>query len=121
MGEIATSNRQITMFYSSNSVRAKQTLAYAQAEGLKIKKVDILKTKLTGLQIVELAERIGLEVSDLVNQDHPVYKKQFENHNFSTDDWLKMIRHYPEIMKQPILLCGDKSILIETPTDINKI
>lgn len=41
MGEIATSNRQITLYYSSKSNRAKQTLAYAKAEGLPIQEIDI--------------------------------------------------------------------------------
>lgn len=121
MGEIATSNRQITMFYSSKSVRAKQTLAYAKAEGLKIQEIDILKTKLTGTQLVELAGKLNMVVADLVNQEHPAYTSHFEHHNFSTDDWIKMIQHSPEIMKQPIALRGDKTILVETPTDIIKI
>jgi len=67
MGEIAVSDRQITLFYSSKSSRAKQTLAYAKAEGLPIQEIDILKTKLTGTQIVELAERLNLLVADLIN------------------------------------------------------
>ncbi len=121
MGEIAASNRQITLFYSSKSSRAKQTLAYAKAEGLPIEEIDILKTKLTGTQIVELADRLHIKVEDLVNQEHPSYKAKFEHHNFSTDDWIKMIRHNPEIMKQPIALRGDITILVETPTDIIKI
>jgi arsenate reductase len=121
MGEIARSNRQITLFYSSKSERAKQTLAYAKAEGLKIEEIDILKTKLTGTQLVELAKRLSLEVADLVNQEHPAYTSHFEHHNFSTDDWIKLIQHDPEIMKQPIALRGDKTILVETPTDIIKI
>ena len=53
MGEIATSQRQINLYYSSNSIRAKKTLAYAKAEGLPILEIDILKTRLTGTQIVD--------------------------------------------------------------------
>lgn len=121
MGEIATSNRQITLFYNSKSERAKQTLAYAKSQGLKLEEIDILKTNLTGTQLVELATRLHLEVVDLVNQDHPAYNTHFEPHNFSTDDWIKMIQHHPEILKQPIALRGSKTILIETPTDIIKI
>lgn len=121
MGEIATSNRQITLFYSSKSERAKQTLAYAKVEGLKIQKIDILKTKLTGTQLVELAGRLNMEVADLVNQEHPAYTSHFEHHNFSTDDWIKLIQHNPEIMKQPIALRGNRTILVETPTDIINI
>lgn len=121
MGEIATSKRQITLYYSSDSVRAKQTLAYAKAEGFKIEEIDILKTKLTGTQLVELATRLGLDLSELVNQEHPAYTAKFKAENLSTDDWIKMIQHNPEIMKQPIALRGDKTILVETPTDIIKI
>ncbi|MBC8770254.1 hypothetical protein H4O18_19800 [Arenibacter sp. BSSL-BM3] len=121
MGEIATSERQITLFYSSKSTRAKQTLAYAKAEGLPIHEIDILKVTLTGTQIVELADKLNIEVKDLVNQEHPTYKSHFDHHEFSTDDWIKMIRQNPEIMKQPIALRGKTTILIETPTDIIKI
>ena len=121
MGEIATSDRQITIFYHSKSVRAKQTLAYAKAEGLAIQDIDILKTPLTGTQIAELADRLHIEIKDLVNQEHPSYTSHFEHHNFSSLDWIKMIQHNPEIMKQPIALRGNKTILVETPTDIIKI
>jgi len=121
MGEIATSDRLITLYYSSKSSRAKQTLAYARAEGWPIHEIDLLKTPLTGTQIVELAHRLGLEVKDLVNQEHPSYNSKFEYHNLSTDDWIKMIQHNPEIMKQPIALRGMLTILVETPTDIIKI
>lgn len=121
MGEIATSERQITLFCHSNSVRAKKTLAYAMAEGLPILQIDMLKTPLTGTQIAELADRLGLEIKDLVNQEHPAYTKHFEHHDFSEDDWIKMIKNNPEIMKQPIAIRGKLTILVETPTDIIKI
>jgi len=121
MGEIATSNRQITLFYSSKSRRAKQTLAYAKSEGVAIQEIDILKTPITGTQIAELAGRLNIEIKDLVNQEHPSYKSHFEHHDLSENDWIKMIRHNPEIMKQPIALRGDVTILVETPTDIIKI
>lgn len=121
MGEIATSERQITLFYNSNSTRAKQTLAYAKAEGLRLLEIDILKTPLTGTQIAELADRLEIKIKDLVNQEHPTYKSKFEHHDFSERDWIKMIQHNPEIMKQPIALRGKTTILVETPTDIIKI
>jgi len=121
MGEIATSERQITLFYNSKSKRAKQTLAYAQTEGLPIQKIDILKTPITGTQIAELSDRLRIKVKDLVNQDHPAYTSKFEQHEFSSEDWIKMIQHNPEIMKQPIAIRGDNTILVETPTDILRI
>ncbi len=121
MGEIATSKRMITLFYSSASERAKKTLAYARAEGLPIKEVDLLKTPLTGTQIAELADRLGLKINQLVNQQHPSYRKLFGPHSLSEADWITVIRKNPEILKQPIALRGDLTILVETPSDIIKI
>jgi len=121
MGEIATSNRQITLYYNSESIVAKKALAYAKAEGLAIQPIDILKTPLTGTQIAELAGRLRIEVKDLVNQEHTSYSSKFEPHELSTDDWIKMIQHNPEIMKQPIALHGENTILVETPSDMTKI
>ncbi len=121
MGEIATSDRQITLYYNSKSVRAKQTMAYAKAEGLPIQEIDILHTPITGTQIIEIADRLGIKVADLVNQDHPTYSTKFDKADLSSNDWIKMIQHNPDIMKQPIAIRGDITILVETPSDIIKI
>ena len=121
MGEIATSDRQITLYFHSRSSRAKQTLAYAKAEGWPVQEIDILKTPLTGTQIIELADRLNLEVKDLVNQEHPVYMDLYPHTDLSSEDWIKMIRRHPEIMKQPVAIRGNRTILVETPSDIIKI
>ncbi len=121
MGEIATSKRLITIFYNPNSIRAKKALAYASAEGLDILEVNILKTFLTGTQIVEIADRLKMEVKDLINQDHPAFRAVYEPSDLSSDDWIKLIQHHPEILKQPIAISDKKTILVETPSDIIKI
>ncbi len=121
MGEIATSKRQITLFYNPNSIRAKKTLAFAKAEGFPIREINLLKVPLTGTQIAELADKLNLEIKDLINQEHPSYSSQYKPHELCENDWIKMIRNHPEILKQPIALRGDIAILIETPTDIIKI
>lgn len=121
MGEIATSEKQITLLYNGNSARAKQVLAYAQAEGLKLQKFDVLKNVPTGTQLIELARKLKIEVAELVNQEHPAYTAKFKHHDLSDEDWVKMIRKNPEIMKQPIAIHGQRTVLIESPVEIRKI
>jgi arsenate reductase len=121
MGEIATSERQITLFYQSKSSRGKKTLAYAVAEGVPILEVDILKTPLTGTQIAELAARLEIPVSGLVNSQHAAYMGKFASKEFSENDWITILRKNPEMIRQPIALRGNKTILVETPSDIIKI
>ena len=120
-GVISTSERQITVYYNSSSDTAKQTLAYARTHGLAIEEIDVLNTPLTGTQITELAFRLGIKVNEMVNQEHFKYRRKFNFKDFSSEDWITMIQNHPEIMRQPIVLRGNKTMLVETPTDILKI
>ncbi len=118
MSEIATSNRQITIIYNSESVRAKKALALVQTKKLPIREIDLMKTKLTGAQLAGIANDLHLPISELVNREHPYFKQQFGHAEFSDMEWLTMIEHNPQILKQPIVIFGDKIILVETPTDV---
>jgi len=118
MGEIATSHRQITLYYSGKTEKAKKILATAQAQGLPVEEIDLQKTTLTGTQIAELANRLNIQVEELINQEHPSYKAHFEEHNYSTDDWIKMIQNNPEILIHPIAIRGERTIFVKTSTEI---
>lgn len=118
MAEIASSKRQITLIYNSDSVRAKKTLALAQTKELPIREIDVLTTKLTGEQLSEIANDLNMPIQSLVNQEHPYYKEHFGDAKFSDMDLLTMIEHNPQILKQPIAILGEKTILVDTPTDI---
>lgn len=120
-GVISTSERQITLFYNPKSQRGKQALVYARTHGLAIEEIDILKTPLTGTQISELAARLGLDIKDLVNQDHYKYRKKFALQCFNPEDWITLIQNHPELMKQPIALRGNRTVWVKTPTDIIRI
>ncbi|HUH27249.1 hypothetical protein, partial [Gelidibacter sp.] len=97
MGVISTSDGQITLFYNSRSQRGKQTLVYAKTHGLPLEKVDLLKTPLTGTQITELANRLGIKIEELVNQDHYKYRRKFTSQSFTSEDWITVIQNHPEI------------------------
>ncbi|MGB4839318.1 MAG: hypothetical protein WBP08_10020 [Saprospiraceae bacterium] len=123
MAQIETSNRQITLYCIENSNRAKQTLVYAKALGVPVLTIDISKTPITGSQIFEIANRLGMEIKDLIYRDNDVFNSKsepinLEALNLSSVDWIKMIQKNPEILKQPIAIRGDKTILVVTPTDI---
>ena len=121
MGEIASSNRELILYYDPDSTIARNTLAYARSDGLPIRDVDILKTPFTGTQLEELAERLKIEIGELANQDHPDFKKSYGRPDLSDDDWIKILRKNPQLIKGPIAIRGNKTLLIRTPSDIVKL
>jgi len=122
MGEIATSDWEVILFYNPNSNIAKKTLAYAKAEGFPVRDVDILKTPFTGTQLEELAGRLCLNLEELVNKDHPDFLKHFGHPDLSDDDdWIKILKKNPRLLKEPIAIRGDTTLLIKNPSDVIKL
>jgi len=121
MGEIATSNREVILFYNPNSVIGKKGLVYAKAEGFPVRDVDILKTPFTRTQLEELTDLLDINIDELANQEHPNFKKHFGHPNLFDDGWIKILRKNPQFIKEPIVIRGDITILIKTPSNIIKL
>ncbi len=118
MKDLAKDEHQIMFYYNPDSSIAKQTLVYLQESRVPVLKVNVLKNPPTGRQWLEIAEELGMDISDLILKDHPVYIKQYHNADFDTNGWLKVIHFHPEVVDQPIAMRGDKTILVKTPTEI---
>jgi len=119
--EIATNTNQITILYVENSPRAKQTIAYCKSAGLAIREINIMKTRLTGTMIIEIADSLSIPLIELVNRNHPLFRRYYAGAQFEGIDIIKIIQKHPDIMKQPIVIRGKDVLLIETPTDVLKL
>ncbi|MBK7409543.1 MAG: hypothetical protein IPL49_02100 [Saprospirales bacterium] len=121
MKQIARSPRQITVFYDPESCRCGKVLAVIRAQGFPIQDIDITKNPLTEEQLFEIADLLQMTLSELVNRDHPVYMKRFGDFDLNDEDWAKMIHKNPQIMKNPIVIHGDKAFLIASPMEATKV
>ncbi|GGG58414.1 arsenate reductase family protein [Bizionia arctica] len=122
MGTIATNQNQVILYYHSETSLGKQAYGFLQATNKKILAIDISKTKVTGMQWLEISENLNTILSKLVNQEHPNFKANFDSGiNLDKEDWIKVIQNYPETLRCPILIDGDKYYLIEIPSEISKL
>ena len=122
MGVISKDNRQIKLYYNSETTLGKQTIAYINASKKKILTIDISKTKITGSQWLEIVEKLNMHISELVNQKHPNFVKIYGDKEVSLteEDWLKLIEKYPIVVAYPIVLNGKHFLQIKTPSDFAK-
>lgn len=120
MPELATSEYEIVLFYNPNSPSGKKTLGYAKGEGLPVRDVDILKNQFTGTQLEELADRLHVPIDGLVNKDHPDFGK-YKGDDFSDDDWIKILRNNPRLIKEPIAIRGQNAMFVKTPSNLSRL
>ncbi len=121
MGVISTDKNKITLIYNSEETLGKQTYGYVSASKKDILAIDTSKTQITGTQWLEIAEKLGLDISDLVQKEYPNYQGLYDpKTSLKTEDWLKLIKKNPKIIRRPILILGEQFYQIENPSDFVK-
>lgn len=115
----ANTDKEITLIYDSNEHIGRQILAYAQTESLPIRDVDLAHVSLTPTHWVGLAKRMNIEVKELVNTEDPDFMQKFGNvSDLSEDDWLKLLVHNPDILRAPIVMKGEKIVMMSNSQDM---
>ncbi|WP_299226242.1 arsenate reductase family protein [uncultured Psychroserpens sp.] len=113
----------IKIYYSSSSSIGKQTYSYANASYKDLLVIDVTKTKVTGTVWKDLAEQMNLEISDLIDKEHPTYITHYNsNTQLTENDWIKVLQAHPEVLVYPIVIFDDKKYLqIKNPSDIQHL
>ncbi len=113
--------REITVYLGGNDFKDTQTIAYAKSEGYAVKSVDVRKENFTGTQLLQLADKMNVNLSDLIDQSKSAYKTLAHQETYNTEGWMELILNNPEIINTPIIQRGNKVFFIDTPTDALKI
>lgn len=115
----ANTDKEITLIYSSEDQIGKQILAYCQVESLPIHEIDLLHTKITVTQWAELAQRMGVDVKDLVNTESSAYLQKFEKGaDFDENDWLNLLEKNQDVLRGPIVMKGNKVVMMSNPQEM---
>jgi arsenate reductase-like glutaredoxin family protein len=122
MGVISTDNRKITIYYHSENSIGKQAYAYVKSSEKKLHAVDICKTKVTGTQWAELASKLGKNISDLINKDHPGFTETYGEDSaiMEQHDWLKILENEPKLLKYPIVIDGENYLQIKSAAEFKQ-
>ena len=122
MGVIAKDDRKITLYYNSETSLGSQTLAYVKASKKKLQTIDISKTKVTGTQWAEIADNLEINISDLIDVEHPDFVKNYgkQHLEMSQHDWLKLLDQTPKVLTYPIVIHGNRFLQIKNPSDFVK-
>lgn len=122
MGVIAMDKKQITLYYSSENSLGKQINAYVESSEMDHLTIDISKTNVTGTQWAEIADGLGQDIADLIDQEHPDFKEKYgDTHaDMDSDNWLKVLNKNPSLLKHPIVIKGDEYIELTSASDFKQ-
>ncbi len=105
---------ELKLYYNSKYPNDRQTLAYAKSiNKFIINEFDISKVKLSETQLTQLADRLKIEVTDLMFNEN--------RYEFSKEDTLKAIRSNMDLLKTPIFSSQYEATFIGSSYDLIKV
>ncbi len=122
MGAISKDNREIKLYYNSETPIGKKTHAYVQASERKILSIDVSKTKVTRTQWAEIASGLNVHIADLVDAEHPNFIEKYgvEPLDMEDHDWLRLLEKSPDLLIYPIVIDGTDFLQIRKSSDYSK-
>ena len=110
--------QEITLIYDFNKQGDRESLAYAKQMAVNVSEVDISHNPLTERQLALLLDKLGVSLDEIIDKRSDIYQKKYEGKDMDETDWLSVIKHNPELMKTPIGMLGDESVICDLPNQI---
>ena len=118
MSFLAKDNRQLLYIYSCESNFGREMLVYAKSIDKKIQTIDICNENISQTIWLEIADMIGVSLGELFSPKHPNAKDVGNATDFLVSDWLKIIKHTPSLLQNPIAINCNRAIHIKEKSDM---
>ncbi len=119
MGVIATDKNLIKLYYNSKSLNDREALTYLTSSNADMLAIDTAVERLSELQWETILDGLNKKPEQLID-DNELNKLDAKpaDTDFSANDWLKILKHNPEIIRGVILSKGDEYQLFESPKSV---
>lgn len=113
---------ELKFIYNSNQLKERKALAYIKAlDKHVINELDVYKTNITESQLADLAQKLGVGVAGLLDEEKEYYRDNLKGKDLSENDILGVITSNPEVLKTPIVSTHDSATFIGSAYDFNNI
>lgn len=113
-------DKVIRIYYGNDDYQDPQTLAKAESEYLNVISIDVRKTPLTGTQLVQMADKLGVDLSEMINKELKDYKKVVSKSSYDTEGWITILLENPHLLRT-IAERGNRMIFVNSPSDVKTL
>ena len=116
---IENHKNEAIVYYNGERNVDKGILAYVNSYFNHVRTLDVSRQKIADTRLEEIAMRLGVPIAELINHDCAAYQK-FANvlDEENDEDCIKIIQHYPDLLRTPIVITKDRAIFARGTTDI---
>lgn len=112
---LALNSNEYLLIFNSKDLQDREAAGYLRTlRSISINEKDVSKDMLTETQLAEAANLLDVDVSELLTIDGS------SNHDFSTNEIVKLLRNEPTLLKTPFILSKERSFFVDSPLNLIK-
>ena len=106
----------ITIYHNGECSKCRGALELLQEHGIPHKVRWYLAEPLNKTELKAILKKLGMQPSELVRQNEPLYMQNFDGRGVSEDEWLEILAENPILIERPIIEKGNKAV-VARPAD----
>lgn len=116
-------NKHLILFYNSEKAADRRYLAVAKSSDKETESIAVNKVKVKGLEWLNIAGLMKIEVQKLINKNHPDFIAVYGKETPDLDDQsaLKLLRNNGKLLIHPIAVLDGRALFIKSAADIEKL
>ncbi len=114
-------DHETVLIFNKSSRKGKQTLAYLIGLTPNVRQVDTQKDSVSPSYWKEILKRLELHPKEVMDKSLPYYQEHIRGRDFDSESWLKVLSKNPQLLRSPIVITGDRAVLIDNPSEVSQI
>ena len=106
------------IYHNSRCRKSRKALEILRTENIEFEIIEYLKDNLTKNQLQDLINKLGIEPINLVRKNEQIWKENFKNKEFTSDEIIQILSDNPKLIERPIVELNDKAIIGRPPENI---
>ncbi|HEY8512746.1 MAG TPA: hypothetical protein VIL31_12390 [Cyclobacteriaceae bacterium] len=114
-------DNEMLLIYNSEKLSDRKALGYAKSlRGYVVKERDIARDALTELQLKEVANRLGISPTEMIDRESDVYQDKYRDTAVSENDLLIALKNEPDLLRTPIAVYSESAEFVDPYTFVKR-
>ncbi|RKT01839.1 ArsC/Spx/MgsR family protein [Chryseobacterium defluvii] len=101
----------VKVLHNGNCSKSNAVLEYLDENGVPFEIINMVDDPLSVLEIRTVLKKLNQSVFHIIRKTEKLYMEKFATHNYSEDEWIKILSENPSLIQRPILIKGSVAML----------
>lgn len=108
----------ITIYHNTQCSKSNGVCELLAVRHVKAHIVEYLESPLTKDELTGLLKMLGMQPSELIRRNEPVFVELYGDRHLTEDDYLQAMLLYPVLIERPIIVKDGKAIIGRPPEKV---